>query len=351
MLRSSSAFRLVIVVLAAGLALVPLPRAHVERWYAQGLYPYLQSAVTPVVNLMPIALADVAVVLLLLVLLFSAFANVLRRGPVIALWRTLRTVVMLAACGYLLFLLMWGFNYQRVTLETALDYDQGRVTREAAVALATEAVRQVNANWAASRVTPLDEQRLGAALVKQQQALGAPRPVVLGRPKRSLLGLYFRHAAIDGMINPIFLEIILNPDVLPSERPMVLAHEWAHLAGYAHETEASYLAWLACLDADAISRYSAWLAAYDLAARSLRPDDRRALPQLAEGPRADLRAIAERYQRSTPLVRTAARDVYDSYLRAHRVPEGIASYGAVVRLMLGVRRNESGQPLLRQPQN
>jgi hypothetical protein len=351
MLKGSSAVRLILVLLAAGLAVVPLPRHQVERWYSTGVYPPLQSAVTPVVNLFPLALADVAAVLVALGLLCAAIIGLRRRSLPAALLRGLRTLIVLTACGYLLFLLMWGLNYQRVTLETVLDYDQSRVTREAVVGLASEAVRQVNASWAASRVTALDDRRLGAALVSQQRALGASRPVALGRPKLSILGLYFRRAAIDGMVNPFFLEIILNPDLLPAERPMVLAHEWAHLAGYAHETEASYLAWLACLDADAISRYSAWLAAYELTARALTPADRRALPALAEGPRADLRAIAERYQRSSPVVRTAARDVYDSYLRAHRVPEGIASYGAVVRLMVGVRRSESGQPMLRSRQD
>ena len=35
-------------------------------------------------------------------------------------------------------------------------------------------------------------------------------------------------------------------------------------------------------------------------------------------------------------MRVAARGAYDTYLRANRVDEGIASYNAVVRLMLGV---------------
>ena len=156
-----------------------------------------------------------------------------------------------------------------------------------------------------------------------------------------------RQAAIDGMTNPFFLEIILNPDLLPAERPMVLAHEWAHLAGYAHETEANFVAWLTCLQGDSMSRYSAWLSAYGHASSVLSRDDRRALPPLDEGPLDDLRAMAARHQRSSPVVRNAAREVYDSYLRAHRVSEGVASYGAVVRLMLGSRFDDDWTPRLK----
>jgi hypothetical protein len=66
-----------------------------------------------------------------------------------------------------------------------------------------------------------------------------------------------------------------------------------------------------------------------------------------DGPRQDLRAIRERYQRATPLVRDAARGAYDSYLKANRVEEGIASYDAVIRLMLGTEFASDGVPRLR----
>ena len=47
--------------------------------------------------------------------------------------------------------------------------------------------------------------------------------------------------------------------------------------------------------------------------------------------------IAARYERSSPVVRRAARGLNDGYLRANRVAEGIGSYEAVLRLMLGTR--------------
>ena len=53
------------------------------------------------------------------------------------------------------------------------------------------------------------------------------------------------------MTNPFFLEVIINPDLLPFEQPFVLAHEWAHLAGYADESEANFVAWLTCVQGDA----------------------------------------------------------------------------------------------------
>ncbi len=79
-------------------------------------------------------------------------------------------------------------------------------------------------------------------------------------------------------------------------------------------------------------------------------DDRRALAAtLGPGPRRDLLAINARLLRSAPVVRRAARDVYDSYLKANRVERGIASYDAVVRLVLGAKFDDGWTPRLRSP--
>jgi hypothetical protein len=63
---------------------------------------------------------------------------------------------------------------------------------------------------------------------------------------------------------------------------------------------------------------------------------------------ADLRAIAERMGRIDPAVSGFARNVYDSYLRSQGVEEGIASYGAMLRLMTGTSFDQGWTPRLRQ---
>ena len=107
------------------------------------------------------------------------------------------------------------------------------------------------------------------------------------------------------------------------------------------------MAWLTCVRGDALAQYSGWISAYQHAAGALPREDRAALTPLDAGPRDDLRAIAARYNRSSPAVRRAAREVYDGYLRANRVPEGIGSYDAVVRLMLGTEFDPGWTPKAR----
>ena len=138
------------------------------------------------------------------------------------------------------------------------------------------------------------------------------------------------------MTDPFFLEVLVNRSLLPFERPVVLAHEWGHLAGYASEAEANLFGWLVCLQGPPAAEYSARIALlWDLAGEL--PADRVPvlLGGLAPGVRSDLHAIAERVSRTTPVVREVSWQVYDRYLKANRVEQGVRNYGLGLRLILG----------------
>jgi hypothetical protein len=340
--------RLILLLTAVAVAVLPVPARLVEAHYSEGLYPVLQRALTRTSNLVPIALLDVAGGLLVLLAVVALVRKYRTSGAARATRWAAGSALAAAAVVYLLFVALWGLNYRRVPLERKLEYDAVRVNHEGVGRLARTALAEVNALAEVDRDgTPLDA--LAQAFADAHLRLGAARPAVVGRPKTSVLVPYFRHAAIDGMTDPFFLEIIVNTDVLPFERPFVVAHEWAHLAGYADESEANFVAWVTCVGAsDAGARYSGWLAAYQHAVAVLPREERRALnADLHPHAAADLRAIAERLGKATPAIRQAARNAYDTYLRANRVEEGIESYGAVLRLMLGTSFDNGWAPRLR----
>jgi hypothetical protein len=116
----------------------------------------------------------------------------------------------------------------------------------------------------------------------------------------------------------------------------VLAHEWAHLAGYGPEEDASFVGLLAALHADAPSRYSAWLSIFESAVAQLpRAEQRQLLAGLAPGPRADRDAVARRLTARVEPVARASWETYDRYLRLQGVEHGVQSYSRVVQLLVG----------------
>jgi hypothetical protein len=329
----------------------------IERRFSTTVYPAIQRMVTPVSNVAPFALFDLLTVAAAIVLIAAVVrgARTARRERTFRpLLTTLAHIVTAAAVAYLTFLLLWGFNYRRVPMTERLVMERPAPATAAVVALGLDAVRRLNALHAdAHRVgwtfDPHENTALLDAYAAVQRQLSDAPAAVPGRLKRTLYGTYFRWTSVDGMVNPFALEVLANPDLLPHERPFVAAHEWAHLAGYADEAEANFVGWLTCVRADVPSQYSGWLSLYWQVAGELSVADRTTLWEaLQEGPRADVQAIVDRLRRGQlPLLRNASWRVYDQYLRANRVEEGIRSYGQVITLVLRARFEDGWVPVRR----
>jgi uncharacterized protein DUF3810 len=339
--------RIVLILLALVALFVPLPSGWVERVYSRKLYLGFQPYVTSVSNLSPVSLFDIFAVAALFTGMLMWARDWKAFGFRRAAIRCATRVITTAAVLYLLFFLSWGMNYRRVPLESKLDFSRARISADAVKSLAAISIQRLNAGYELAHGREVDLHALAQSFTDAQRLLGVERIAEPGRPKRSLTWPYFRYAAIDGMTVPVILEVLLNPDILPVEKPTVLAHEWAHLAGYADESEANFVAWIACVrSSDAVAQYSAWLDAYGVSTNVLSRRARAELPALDDGPRGDLRNITARYQRSSPVVRRAAREVYDSYLKANRIEEGIANYHVVLELILGTRFESGWKPVL-----
>jgi hypothetical protein len=349
------ALSLAVVVAAVGAAVAPMTPESVDRYFSRSWYPSIQPLVTSASSLVPFAVLDIWIAAALVLLLRAGWRMTRESGR--ARWRAvgrgLWRGVVAAAVAYLVFLGCWGLNYRRSSITSGFDFDRARVNAEGVDALAVRAVVRLNAlhrsahdELAVATTRTAIRTRLAPAFGDAQRALGAARPATPGRPKVSLLSPYFRWASIDGMVNPFGLEVIVNPDVLPVELPFVIAHEWGHLAGWAEESEASYVAWVTCLGGDRAAQYSGWLSIYWHLRRAV-PRDRLAAIErdLGSGPREDLRAVAARLARGRPLVQRASWQTYDRFLKANRVDAGVASYDEVMTLVLGLAADERGRPL------
>jgi len=334
--------RILLILTAVVLAVAPTPSRWVERFYSNGIYPPLERFLTTHSNRVPFAVGDaLAAVAIVAVLAWSV--HKLRsagRRRIRALGALALDVATFAALIYLLFLGLWGLNYRRTPLTRKLDYDPDRVSADAARAMLRRTIETLNAESPAvhGREWP-DGEELHAALAQSLRRAaaeaGARAPLVFGKPKVSVADRYLGATGIDGFTNPFGLEIVLNAELVPPERPYVIAHEWSHLAGFADESEAGFVGLIACLRSDrAAIRYSGWLALYQFLTERVTVETPRLLPPVV----ADLRSIVERVRRRyRPTLGQAQERIYDRFLKANRVEEGVASYGLMVRLVLGTR--------------
>ncbi|MCX6544812.1 MAG: DUF3810 family protein [Acidobacteria bacterium] len=351
------AWRFGLIVTAALLIAVRWPAGLVEQWYARSVYPPMQSIATGASNLVPFALLDALIVAGVLWLVWGV-ARVTRGGRG-RRWRALARAVLnlgtVAAAAFIAFYGCWGLNYQREPVAAWLDFDESRITPDRAGALG----RQIaGALVRLQTVVPPsaeggDRQEeagpLAPAFEGALRSIGLPGGTRPGRPKVSLLDPYFTRAGVSGMTDPFFLETLEATNLLPVERPAVIAHEWAHLAGLARESEASFVGWLACIHADEWAQYSGWLDLLLRVGGSLDANQRRQV--MAHVPARVIRDIDLMRQRNerdqVRVVGLVAWRAYDSYLKTNRVESGIRNYDEVVRLVLGTRFESGWTPVRR----
>lgn len=328
------------------LLVAPWPASLIETFYSRGVYRYAQAFLTTVSNLTPWTWLDV----------FAAGAAAIAVWRLVRLAHDGRTDGWMPACGQLVrrvlraagliltvFCLFWGLNYRRAPLAASLVSAQVTAPADAVSVedlrqLALDAAHLAARTRVLSRRAPLSYEgiatELPAPFNRALTRLGRPPLSVPGRPKYTIFTPFFTRAGVTGMVDPFALESLVHPDLLPFERPAVLAHEWAHLAGYADEAEASAIGWSACMLGDATLVHSAAMFLLTEAGGALPPPVWRAvLSETDDGVIDDLRALEERLRAIQPEVQSASFKVYDRYLKANSVPDGVMSYSRVLQLV------------------
>ena len=336
--------KLTLIAVAAIMALAPPSAPTVERYYARGLYPFIQGNLTALSNRSPIALFDLTLALLVAVTIGAWtfwLRRVRREKSIKPIGRGLFATLSGASIVYLWFLGAWGLNYARPTIESQVAFDDSRITPQAVRLLAEHAVREANKTHAAAHAEGFPSihewpTALSDALHQVERELGRPSPTRVAHPRTSILSPFYRAAGVSGQLAPFFLETLLNPDLTGPERPAVLAHEWAHLSGFAPESDASFVGYLAALRAGPAAEYSVWLDLVSESANQLQPVTQRlVLEKLAAGPRQDQEAIRQRLKALVRPVGRMAWSTYDQMLKSQGVDEGVRSYSRVIQLLIG----------------
>ncbi len=246
------------------------------------------------------------------------------------------------------FFLSWGWNYARAPLETRVQFDASRVTPQAAALLRTRAMAEMNALAEAAHARaarPLDLQALQAAWLPAVQRAGNTWTPLVGTPKPTLTDPFMLATGTSGFINPLTLNVAIASDVLWFERPFNLAHEWSHVAAYAREDEANYLAIVTCLrSGDPAVRYSGWFELFLYLPQKRHYAHREFVPLVWQ----DFVAMQKRDARhiNVMLAHWSWR-TYNAYLKSNRIASGIANYDEVTRLILGAPLDSQGLPISR----
>lgn len=329
----------------AATALVIAARAFpapLESLYARGLYPPLARGMASLSALVPFSLAEGVFLLAGLTLVTAAprgWRGMRRQGAgrgrclAAALTRLAGSI----GTWWFLFLLCWGLHYFRPGVLRPFGLPRQAPSAEIRDALAARVGERVD--LVRSRIAegeggvaaaPVDLRDLDEHLMRAQAAVlaeaGLPT-VERGRVKTFLASPLLLRWGVSGVYGPFTGEPNVVLPAPPALLPFTMAHERAHLSGFAREDAASFVALLTCWRSDRPEvRYAGWLALY--------LHLRREKDERADGVRRDIEAIARFHASHRGPEADLVWRGYGGYLRAHGVREGTASYGRVAELAL-----------------
>jgi hypothetical protein len=256
-----------------------------------------------------------------------------------------------------LFYLLWGFNYNRVSIEETLaleviPLDVEAIRTEAEWALertlaVREAISGVGEGVLTAKNFPEDlETKIRYGLKEVLRSMNYPTPGrVRGRrlwPPVILMGF-----GGSGIYIPYVFEGYTSSGLLPFSRPFNMAHEMSHGYGFTDEGSCNFLAWLACeATENPAIQYSGRLAYWNYIAREFRrafPEEfRRTWARLPTGMKADLQAAAENWQKYEGRLSRISEKVYSGYLKSQGIAEGILSYNRLILLVSAWKNKNRG---------
>lgn len=322
----------------------------VERLYARSFYPHVARTLSRLTGGLPFSAGEALFVLFCLLLLSAVALFVYKLARRRGEWRALllkscKLLLWCAAALLFVFMLVFGFNYQRPPLVETLGYDRRRASADELDAMTRAVVEGVNRNYEESHAegyetpdTPRVVRILEESYARESElsnfaveGFGPPKPVYFSDALTRL--------GISGVYFPFTGEPNFNADAPDFERPFSIAHEMAHQRGFARESEANFVAFLVCTHAtDPFVRYSGYRQGFGVAFELYRLDAERAraiLKGLNAGYREDSQRSTRFWLKAGGTAGDLSRRLNDLYLKANRVKSGTKNYGEVTALLIG----------------
>lgn len=295
----------------------------VEAIYGRGIFP----AISWVQRILDSLVSPLSPALSILGVLILGVAWRARRDPRPVRSFFWRMLVATAVVGHL-FPLCWGWSYWRPPVlerQKISTEEPKRAELEATAALLSQAVNKAWLEWPQDPDWDDLDRRVDAAVMAFLEAEGLDEAARPSRIRFLPSGVMFV-GGWTGVTIPWTTEGWVDPAVDPRILPVCIAHEKAHQAGFARESDANLIAFLALLRSpDPDLRYAAL---FDLA--PVFGAEVKVPVVLAPAVKQDLVQAVEREEEvKVQVVQETTTAVYDTYLKANAVEPGVSDYDAV----------------------
>lgn len=254
------------------------------------------------------------------------------------------------------FLMIWGYNYGRVSMEDQLGISPTPLDKEQiweALQIETAELIEIRAQIPGAGTEALDredhpphlERRLRKLLKSWLKAHDFPAYSNARAHKIYPKGIFMRFSS-SGLYFPFTGQGQVDAGLHPLQWPYVMTHEMGHAYGFGDEGTCNFLAYVACASSeDPVIAYMGRLAYWRTLATSYLRYEREAYQafrkELPLGMQADLDAINENLRAYPDIMPKARYAAYDAYLKAQGIKEGMLNYSRVMMLVQAWKAEKS----------
>lgn len=318
-----------------------------ERYYSSHTNKAVRTSLSQLTGIVPFSIAEIFFYLNILLGLIAAIMLITRiftGGASLLLRRILRYSLLL----YIFFMVLWGFNYSRISVSEMSGLENRLYNKNQLAELCSMLIQKANYERELIKAEDLSRSaddghrryintaqqgfmKLSESIPELSGSYGRAKPVA-----SSPLMLY---TGIAGIYMPFTAEANVNTSVPMLLFPSTLLHEMAHQRGIAPEDEANYIAYLASREMDeGIFRYSGTMLALIHSMNALYAEDRQMAEDIrlgySEQVKEDIRYYSEFWKKYEGRANDAADRINDTYLKANNQSDGVKSYGRMVDLLL-----------------
>ncbi len=324
----------------------------VERFYSNGVYVPVSKMLRISLGWIPFSVGDVAYLLLILFILKWIIQN---RKDFRKNWKNrLLKISGFISVVYFMFHFLWAFNYYREPLHEKMKIDK-EFTEEELISFTRRMIVKTNeihsaieSNDSLKIVMPYSQEEIFAMNVEGYKELSEIHPYFSYSHqdvKKSLWSLPLTYMGFSGYLNPFTGEAQVN-DMMPMYQfPATANHEMAHQIGYASESEANFIGYLASVkNKDFYIRYSGYTMALRYCLNTLEKIEKgKSKPYLELIRPGILKNFEESkifWESHSTFIEDGFEAFYDNFLKMNQQKDGMEGYSKFVGLIVNYYKTE-----------
>ncbi|MBZ9633969.1 DUF3810 domain-containing protein [Clostridium sp. FP1] len=331
---------------------------YIENLYSSFFYKIIANILSWITGFLPFSLAEIIIVSFSTFILwyvsktiFNLFKGKNKRLEISK--NFILNILAITGLIYFSFQLLWGFNYQRLTLDKVFQLNVRTSSSKELADLCELLIN--NSNTIRTKIKEnqygIMELPYNKKYILKTAQLGYDNASIkypklkgnYGTPKGILLSIPMCYTGITGFYFPFTNEANINMAEPDSFLPFTTAHEMAHQRGFAKEDEANYIAYIACIKHPDINfQYSGALSALSYSFNALRKSDTQKYNELIStcsmAVHNDLKYNQDFWNQYSGPIEKINDKINDTYLKSQNQESGTKSYGAMVDLLLAEYR-------------